>query len=224
MVLKYLKHLKKRWYIFLIVFVVIAGLSYIAQAYSFSQEKGGTGKVIEVDVYRLINVDVTSLESSQTGDVLEYDMSQLWTRSTLLSELADYYTENYDMETVCPGWNNLALRYQVEWIKDKFELYHVSNSMVYEIRFYREIAESEKATMQPMMESMMDDYVNKAMESVSLVEKNLRYDIVKDHTYIRDGIVEAENTFRVKEALLSIMLGLLGSLFVMTILFVKEDK
>lgn len=224
MVLKYLKHLKKRWYIFLIIFVVIAAISYFGQAYMFSREKGGSGGIIEVDVYRLINVDVTSLESAQTGDVLEYDMSQLWTRSTLLSELADYYTENYDMELVCPGWNDLALRYQVEWIQDRFELYHMSNSMIYEIRFYREIAESQKETIQPMMESMMNDYVNKAMESVSLVEKNLRYEIVKDQTYIRDQIVETENTFRVKEILLSVMLGMVGSLFVMTVLFVKKSK
>ena len=62
----------------------------------------GAGKSIEVDVYRLLNIDVASLESTKTGETLDYDMSLLWTRSTLLSELADSYTENYDMEQVCP--------------------------------------------------------------------------------------------------------------------------
>ena len=145
-------------------------------------------------------------------------MSLLWTRSTLLSELADSYTENYDMEQVCPGWGNMALKYQVEWIQEQFQLYHVPNSMIYEVRFYKVIAESKQEEIQPVMEEMMNDYIDKAMESVSLVEKDLKYEVAKEKTYIRNQIVEAENTFKVKEFALAGVLGVLGGLFVITIL------
>ena len=179
-------------------------------------------KSIEVDVYRLLNIDVASLESTKTGETLDYDMSLLWTRSTLLSELADSYTENYDMEQVCPGWGNMALKYQVEWIQEQFQLYHVPNSMIYEVRFYKVIAESKQEEIQPVMEEMMNDYIDKAMESVSLVEKDLKYEVAKEKTYIRNQIVEAENTFKVKEFALAGVLGVLGGLFVITILFVRK--
>lgn len=186
------------------------------------KRKGGAGKSIEVDVYRLLNIDVASLESTKTGETLDYDMSLLWTRSTLLSELADSYTENYDMEQVCPGWGNMALKYQVEWIQEQFQLYHVPNSMIYEVRFYKVIAESKQEEIQPVMEEMMNDYIDKAMESVSLVEKDLKYEVAKEKTYIRNQIVEAENTFKVKEFALAGVLGVLGGLFVITILFVRK--
>lgn len=224
MVLKYLNYLKKRWYVFLITFVLVAVIAFVAQSYMFQKEKGGSGKVIEVDVYRLIDMDMTSLESANLGETSDYDMSLLWGRSTLLSELADNFTETYDMETVCVGWNNTALKYQVQWIQEQFPVYHVPNSMIYEIRFYKEIAESQKETMQPLMESLMDDYVEFAMKNVQLTEKNLKYDIVKSQTYIRDQIVEAADTFRIKEVLLSVLLGVLGGLLVATIMFVRKEK
>ncbi len=224
MVLKYLNYLKKRWYVFLITFVLVAVIAFVAQSYMFQKEKGGSGKVIEVDVYRLIDMDMTSLESANLGETSDYDMSLLWGRSTLLSELADHFTETYDMETVCVGWNNMALKYQVQWIQEQFPVYHVPNSMIYEIRFYKEIAESQKETMQPLMESLMDDYVEFAMKNVQLTEKNLKYDIVKSQTYIRDQIVEAADTFRIKEVLLSVLLGVLGGLLVATIMFVRKEK
>lgn len=222
MILEYLKHLKKRWYIFLIVVFVIGGMAYFGQSYMYAREKGGSGKSIEIDVYRLLNIDVASLESTKTGETLDYDMSLLWTRSTLLSELADYYTENYNMEEICPGWDNMALKYQVEWIQEQFQLYHVPNSMIYEVRFYKVIAESKQEEIQPIMEEMMNDYIDKAMESVSLVEKDLKYEVAKEKTYIRNQIVEAENTFKVKEFALAGVLGVLGGLFVITVLFIKK--
>ncbi len=59
------------------------------------------------------------------------------------------------MEQVCPGWGNMALKYQVEWIQEQFQLYHVPNSMIYEVRFYKVIAESKQEEIQPVMEEMV---------------------------------------------------------------------
>lgn len=224
MVIKYLNYLKKRWYVLLACIIVIAAATFVIQSQMFQKEKGGTGKVIGVDVYRLVNVDVMSLESSELGETLNYDMSLLWTRSTLLSEVADHFSETYDMEKVCPGWDKMALKYQVEWIKGQFEIYHVPNSMIYEVRMYKEIAESQKETMQPIMEEMMDDYISTAMNNVKLVEKDFKYEVVKSQTYIRDGIVEAEDTFKIKEIVLSALLGILGGFLVTTLLFVRKNE
>ncbi|MFR7443725.1 MAG: hypothetical protein ACLUUO_09955 [Sellimonas intestinalis] len=200
MILEYLKHLKRKWYIFLLAVLVIGGAAYFGQSYLYAKEKGEAGKNLSMSVYRLLNIDGSFTgKHEEPGETLDYDMSLLWTRSTLLSELADSYTENYDMEQVCPGWGNMALKYQVEWIQEQFQLYHVPNSMIYEVRFYKVIAESKQEEIQPVMEEMMNDYIEKAMESVSLVEKDLKYEVAKEKTYIRNQIVEAENTFKVKE-------------------------
>ena len=138
MILEYLKHLKRKWYIFLLAVLVIGGAAYFGQSYLYAKEKGGAGKSIEV------------------------------------------------------------------------------------VRFYKVIAESKQEEIQPVMEEMMNDYIDKAMESVSLVEKDLKYEVAKEKTYIRNQIVEAENTFKVKEFALAGVLGVLGGLFVITILFVRK--
>ena len=70
MILEYLKHLKRKWYIFLLAVLVIGGAAYFGQSYLYAKEKGGAGKSIEVDVYRLLNIDVASLESTKTGETI----------------------------------------------------------------------------------------------------------------------------------------------------------
>ena len=48
MILEYLKHLKRKWYIFLLAVLVIGGAAYFGQSYLYAKEKGGAGK----DVYK----------------------------------------------------------------------------------------------------------------------------------------------------------------------------
>ena len=44
MILEYLKHLKRKWYIFLLAVLVIGGAAYFVQSYLYAKEKGGAGK------------------------------------------------------------------------------------------------------------------------------------------------------------------------------------
>lgn len=52
------------------------------------------------------------------------------------------------------------------------------------------------------MEEMMNDYIEKAMESVSLVEKDLKYEVAKEKTYIRNQI-DPEKISRIPAKILS---------------------
>ena len=114
MILEYLKHLKRKWYIFLFSGTCDRRSSLFRTVFIYTtKEKGGAGKSIEVDVYRLLNIDVASLESTKTGETLDYDMSLLWTRSYIVwSELCGILiTENYEYGTRfwSPEWGNMAL-------------------------------------------------------------------------------------------------------------------
>ena len=45
MILEYLKHLKRKWYIFLLAVLVIGGAAYFGQSYLYAKEKRRSRKI-----------------------------------------------------------------------------------------------------------------------------------------------------------------------------------
>lgn len=176
---------------------------------------------VGIDGYRLLRCDIDSVVKNDAGEVLLYDFSDLWKRPTLMSEFADTLSAKYDMSIIYEDWDKMVIGNQVNKLRDNIETTKIGN-LLYELRYYNEVPVSDKEIVTELVNNMLDDYIDYIKKYTKFSDPNVKFEVVKEHTYIRTelkGQFNKTENLILKEVTLSFAGSFLITLFLSLLLY-----
>lgn len=213
-----IKYVKKRWYILLICFFAFTAVECGFFLYN-KQDQIENEAQVQVDGYRLLRI------VTEDNPYTIPDYSEVWHRATLLSEFADFCSENYDMKKLCSEWDNLLMKDKVDWITSNLEEYTIPETKLYEIRLYRVENESVVDEIEELVNEILDGYVSYIGNSMKYVDDNVSVEIEKEKVNIRDEYGKAAAKSNTSQyVILFVVTGFVSALLVVIFMYVLFDK
>ena len=229
MLLDIMKFLRRKVRYIIIVFTVLFMIFLSVQYTIDHQEPKLLEENVGIDGYRLLRCDIDSIIKNDAGEPLLYNFADLWKRPTLMSEFSDSLSQKYDMSILYKDWDKYVIGEQVNKLKSNIETTKIGN-LLYELRCYNEVPVSDKEVVISLVNNMLDDYIDYIDVYTAFSDPNVKFEVVKEHTYIRTELKsqlnKTENVI-LKEVVLSLVGAFIITLFFSLLLYMynlMKDK
>lgn len=213
---EFILYILRKWWAIVLAVVLLAAVLGGPKLMRTKVESGAT-----IIASEIISVENNAKIVDQNNIQRYEDYSDMWMRDTSLSVFFQQASEQFDMKTLCDGWNAENLTDQIEWFKDHVICKTITNTPKYEFHFTLPATASTYTYVHENAQAFLDAFVEYSVGLSGKEVADVDYQVL--NSSYRE-IPADSDTSAVKYLLIGGVIGGILAVFVLAILFLASRK